>query len=187
VERIQCEATKHILNDYESSYKSRLEQLHLLPLMYTYELNGVMFLVKCLKQPSDNLKIHHHITFATSSTRFGNSNKLVHPKSSSSAQQHFCFNRIVKLWNHLPLIDMSLSIHQLKLYFTRFLFGENSQPSLLLIHLVLCTLFILVIVIQLFQCLSIMSHLTQLTLINNTNYLLMHTPQVCNFALTISK
>jgi len=25
-----------------------LEQLHLLPLMYTYELNDLMFLVKCL-------------------------------------------------------------------------------------------------------------------------------------------
>jgi len=126
LERIQRRATKYILNDYESSYKSRLEQLHLLPLMYTYELNDLMFLIKCLKQPSDHFNIYHHIQFATSSTRFGNSNKLVHPKSSSSTHQHFYFNRIVRLWNHLPIIDTSLSIHQLKLYFTRFLWREFS-------------------------------------------------------------
>jgi len=41
--------------------------------------NDLMFLVKCLKQPSDQLNIHHYITFTTSPTRFGNSNKLVHP------------------------------------------------------------------------------------------------------------
>ena len=44
-------ATKFILNDYESSYKTRLKQLHLLPLMYVFEFNDLMFLVKSLKEP----------------------------------------------------------------------------------------------------------------------------------------
>ena len=34
IEQVQCHATKHILNDYTSSYKTRLIQLNLLPLMH---------------------------------------------------------------------------------------------------------------------------------------------------------
>jgi len=33
--------------------------------MYTYELNDLMFLVKCIKQPSDHFNIFQHIKFAT--------------------------------------------------------------------------------------------------------------------------
>ena len=33
LERVQCRATKYILNDYHSDYKARLQQLQLLPLM----------------------------------------------------------------------------------------------------------------------------------------------------------
>ena len=43
LERIQRRATKYILNNYDLSYKQRLDQLHLLPLMYTYELNDLMY------------------------------------------------------------------------------------------------------------------------------------------------
>jgi len=61
LEHIQCRATKYILNDYNSPYKSRLQQLHLLPLMYVYELNNLMFLIKSLKSPTDNFNIRNHI------------------------------------------------------------------------------------------------------------------------------
>jgi len=44
LERIQRRATKYILNDYQSTYKSKLEKLNLLPLMYVYELSDLMFL-----------------------------------------------------------------------------------------------------------------------------------------------
>ena len=57
IERVQRKATKYILNDYTSDYKTRLLSLHLLPLMYWYELQGIMFLVKCLQDPADNLDI----------------------------------------------------------------------------------------------------------------------------------
>ena len=67
LERVQRRATKYILNDYTSSYKSRLQQLHILPLMYVYELNDLMFLVKSLKFPNDNFDITDHITFASNS------------------------------------------------------------------------------------------------------------------------
>ena len=71
LERVQRRATKFILNDYISSYKTRLQQLNLLPLMYTYELNDLMFLVKSLKAHTDNFDIKNFITFNTNSTRSG--------------------------------------------------------------------------------------------------------------------
>jgi len=46
IERIQCRATKYILQDYNSSYKSRLQQQNLLPLMYYFELQDIMFFYK---------------------------------------------------------------------------------------------------------------------------------------------
>ena len=55
IERIQRRATKYILNDYNSSYKSRLQQLNLLPLMYNFELQDLLFLIKSLKSPTDYL------------------------------------------------------------------------------------------------------------------------------------
>ena len=51
LERIQRRATKYILNDFVSDYKSRLINLHLFPLMYSYELADVLLLVKNLKDP----------------------------------------------------------------------------------------------------------------------------------------
>ena len=57
LERIQRRASKYILNNYDLSYKQHLEQLHLLPLMYTYELNDLMFFIKSLKSPSAHFDI----------------------------------------------------------------------------------------------------------------------------------
>ena len=50
LENIQHCATKFILNDYSSSYRTRLISLHLLPLVMTLELNDISFFIKCLKQ-----------------------------------------------------------------------------------------------------------------------------------------
>ena len=63
LERIQRRATKYILNNYELSYKSRLEQLHLLPLMYIYELNDLLFFIKSLKYPTSHFDISKYIQF----------------------------------------------------------------------------------------------------------------------------
>ena len=48
IERVQCHAPKHILNDYTSSYKTHLIQLNLLPLMYLFELHDILFAIKSL-------------------------------------------------------------------------------------------------------------------------------------------
>ena len=57
LERVQRRATKFILNDYISPYKSRLQQLNLLPLMYIYEPTDLMSLIKSLNTPTDNFDI----------------------------------------------------------------------------------------------------------------------------------
>ena len=49
IERIQRRATKFILNDYDSNYKTQLLTLKLLPLMYLFEIQDIIFTVKSLK------------------------------------------------------------------------------------------------------------------------------------------
>ena len=60
LERVQRRATKYIQNDY-TSYKSRILQLNLLPLMYIYELNDLMILIKSLNAPTENFDINDFI------------------------------------------------------------------------------------------------------------------------------
>ena len=120
LERVQCRATKYILNDFFSSYKSRLITLHLLPLMYLYELNE-MFLVKSLKSPSHSFNIYNFVSFTSSTMRSSAANKLTHHRPTGTLTQHFYFTRISHLWNILPVIDLTLftsTIHNsLKEYF----------------------------------------------------------------------
>ena len=54
IERVQRRVTKYILQDYRSDYKTRLTSLNLLPLMYWFELQDLLFLVKCLKDSNDS-------------------------------------------------------------------------------------------------------------------------------------
>ena len=66
LERIQRQATKWILNDYQLSYRCRLMSLHLLPLIYIYELNDIIFSIKSYKQPWPSLhfNINEYIKFS---------------------------------------------------------------------------------------------------------------------------
>jgi len=57
IERIQRCATKFILTDYDSNYKTRLLTLKLLPLMYLFELQNIIFTVKSLKSPTKGFNI----------------------------------------------------------------------------------------------------------------------------------
>ena len=57
IEKIQRRATKYILNDSSSDYKSRLLSLNVLPLIYWLDLQDLVFLVKCLKDPHNTMNI----------------------------------------------------------------------------------------------------------------------------------
>ena len=114
LEKIQRRATSYILSDYASNYKSRLLNLNLLPLMYWLELQDLMFLIKCIKDPPDNFNIYDYISFSTSITRSATHHNLTHKYKRTSIGRHFYFNRIVRLWNTLPDIDLTQSCTAIK-------------------------------------------------------------------------
>ena len=109
LEKVQRRASKYILGDRESDYRSRLITLNLLPLKYWLELQDLIFCVKSLQSPSDNFNIRNYLQFSTSSTRSSGC-KLLYKASCSSTTRHFYLNRIVLLWNASPPIDISLSL-----------------------------------------------------------------------------
>ena len=124
LERIQCRATKFILNNYDLSYRQRLEQLHLLPLMYTYELNDLMFFIKTLKFPSTHFDISEYLQFVDHNTRSASTHKLSHHRIKSSSYHTSYFNRIIRLWNSIPVIDLTLSLDTIKTQIINYLWTK---------------------------------------------------------------
>ena len=126
LERVQRKATKFILDDYSSNYRSRLDCLHILPLTLWFELQDIMFLTKCLQDPSDSINIGKYVKFASSNTRANTFNKLTHNLTKTSNGRNFYFNRVVRLWNSFPphLIDLSLSYTTLKFRIQTFLWNH---------------------------------------------------------------
>ena len=104
IENVQQHATKFILNDYSSDYKSRLLKLNLLPLTMIYD---ICFFVKSLKQPSTSFNITDFVSFSHNSTRSGSHLKLVHQLAKANRFNQFYFTRLPCLWNALPPMDLS--------------------------------------------------------------------------------
>ena len=123
LERVQRRATKYILNDFTSDYKDRLISLKLLPLMMFYELLDIMFFVKSLKTPNDCFDISNYLQFKTHNTRSSNI-RLVHTRSSNNSSTHFYFNRLPRLWNALPPINLDLPIYLIKSQLKSFLWNR---------------------------------------------------------------
>ena len=114
LERVQERATKYILNDYTSSYKYHLKALHILPLMYYFELIDITFFVNSLKNPDSYFNINDYVTFSDSNTRSSSFNKLKHNESSSNSARHLFFNRLPHLWNSLAPVDLDSSTESIK-------------------------------------------------------------------------
>ena len=49
IKRVQRHATKYILNDYTSCYKTHLIKLRLLPPMYLFEIQDILFAINLLR------------------------------------------------------------------------------------------------------------------------------------------
>ncbi len=79
IERVQRRATEYILIDYNSDYKSRLMNLNMLPLMYWLELQDLVFLVKCLKDPHDTIGINRYLNPVNSESTRANMHKKQSP------------------------------------------------------------------------------------------------------------
>ena len=105
---------KFIWHGHSLDYKDRLLSLGLLPLMHWLEIQDLLFLVRCFKEPTDNFDITSYVSFSTASTRSCDSHKLHHKYSRTSTTRHFYFNRIVQLWNSFPPIDLTASFETIK-------------------------------------------------------------------------
>ena len=114
IEKIQRRATKFILNSSSADYKTRLIQTNLLPVMYLFELQDLLFVIKCLIKPTENFDVKKFLSFSTSITRSGTQQKLVFNHVRTNTVRHFFFHRVVKLWNSIPLVDLSLSFETVK-------------------------------------------------------------------------
>ena len=135
LEKIQRRASKFLLNDYSSDYKTRLKlmSLNLLPLSMVMELNDIIFFLKSLRTPSSTFNILDYVSFCNSSTRSSSSHKLRHSCSSTTLSSHFYFSRLPRLWNRLHFIDpfnlpLSSVISHIKTYFWSH-FIDHFNPS----------------------------------------------------------
>ena len=118
MESLQRKATKFILNDYQSSYKwiPRLQQLNLLPLTPWLEVQDILLLLSLIKSP-DNFDLCDYITFVESGTRSSTSHKIRSTSTNvpkSNPTKFYYFNRIVRIWNSLPPVDLESSYNSLK-------------------------------------------------------------------------
>ena len=143
-ERVQRRATKYILNDFTSDYKSRLIQMQLLPLTYILDLNDVMFFIKSLHNHHDGFNINDHIKFATGNTRLASSNKLHQTRSTNNTSKHFYFNRLPRIWNTLPIIDLNDHPIRIKSKLSEYLwkhFLSNFDPAIVCSFSISCPCF----------------------------------------------
>ena len=105
LEGVQRRATKYILNDHVSDYKTRLLNIGLLPLSYFKEINDLCFFFKCIYNFSD-LDLSTSIPFQDQpivSTRQSTEplRLIERPFRTETASRFFSY-RIVTLWNSLP-------------------------------------------------------------------------------------
>ena len=114
IENIQRRATKFILNDYSSDYKYRLITLNLLPLMMQFELQDLLFFLKNHKEPSTSFDIKNYVQFCSSNTRSFTHLKMKQPFLKLNCVRHFYFNRLPRLWNSIPPIDLDQSLSSIK-------------------------------------------------------------------------
>ena len=112
IESVQRRSTKFILSYAPINYKDRLIQLQILPLMYMYGIQDILFLVKNFQSPQ-NLDILKFISFSTTNTRSGTKLKLRQKLTRTSATRHSYFNRVVNLWNLLPAKDIYLPLNSI--------------------------------------------------------------------------
>ena len=130
IERIQRKATKFILNDFHSSYRDRLLALKLLPLSLWFEYLDILFLIKCIQDPTsaNHFDIFRFMQFLPSSrsTRSSVHAKLqcTIPLSSNSHINFIYFNRVVRLWNALPEIDTTQPVPVIKKKLKSFLWSH---------------------------------------------------------------
>ena len=78
------------------SYRARLLKLSMLPLMYIFELNDLLFFIKSIKNPSPHFDITKWIHLSIGVTRSSSHLKLAHKYIKYNSSRHFYFNRVCR-------------------------------------------------------------------------------------------
>ena len=125
LERIQRHATKFVLSDHCSDYKSRLLKLKLFPLMAWFEYIDIMFFITSLHHRSDRFDILRYVTITSHCTRSSDKVSLQHTLSKSCLSRHFFFNCLPRLWNTLPFIDIDKTISSVRCEVKRILWSNS--------------------------------------------------------------
>ena len=119
---------------------TRHKRTNLLPLSLWFELMDIMFLINCFKYPDEHFSF---VKFTTNRTRSSSNCKLkcILPLSSNNHLNFIFFNRVVKLWNALPIIDLHLSInileHNLRIFFWNH-FIDHFNPNFICTWHLIC-------------------------------------------------
>ena len=116
LEQIQRRASKFLVSS-DLDYKTRLIVSNLLPLSLWLEAQDILLLIKMLNGPPDNFHLDDYIVVVSSNTRASTSNHLKRvqptiPRLNST--KFFYFNRVVKIWNALPPLDLALPYTTIK-------------------------------------------------------------------------
>jgi len=109
LEKVQRRATKYILNNHTTDYRDRLIYCQLLPLSYRRELLDLSFLFKCFLGQY-GIDIHQYISFPLTSLRSNSQAKLQPQKCLTTTFKNYFFQRIVHIWNALPLNIRTLKL-----------------------------------------------------------------------------
>jgi len=133
LERIQRRATKYILTDFTSNYKTRPINLNLLPLMYQLDLYNILFFIKSFQNITASFNIRNYVGFCQLSTRSSASNKLQHVFSSTNKQSNFYFSRLLRIYNSLPVLDLNQPFTRIKPYLKNFSGNTSQTISILMI------------------------------------------------------
>ena len=129
--------------------------------MMQFELQDLLFFLKNHKEPSTSFDIKNYVQFCSSNTRSFTHLKMKQPFLKLNCVRHFYFNRLPRLWNSIPPIDLDQSLpsikHTLHTYFSS---GTTFSTTSILICLVHFTVCVLVLNVQYYLCLIILIHLS---------------------------
>ena len=90
LESVQQRATKFILQDFTMDYKARLISLALLPVSMWLGLQDILFLIKCIKDHSDNFNILDYVSIRNSSTR-SSTKKMMYNHRRTTIGRHYAY------------------------------------------------------------------------------------------------